>query len=102
MNVAVVVVTHGTYDAFVIPLMSLSFHGAAGGVVSADRGLPMLFFVPLPVAFVDSVIGTAYVVFTSVALSVLIFVKVFCNINSGNVMSAFSCMPMFFFVGCPS
>ena len=102
VNVAVIVFTHSTYDTFLVPLVTLSFHGAVRSIVTADGRLPVLFLVPFPNFFVDSVIGTANVVFANVTFSVVVFVNVIGNINSGNVVSAVCSVPMLFLVGRPS
>lgn len=102
VNVAVTVFTHSTYDTFLVPLVTLSFHGAVRSIVTADGRLPVLFLVPFPNFFVDSVIGTANVVFANVTFSVVVFVNVIGNINSGNVVSAVCSVPMLFLVGRPS
>jgi hypothetical protein len=63
--------------------------------------MPMLFIIISPYFFVVYVVRSTYVVFTNVAFTVVVFIKVLCNINSGNVVSAASCMPMVLFVRGP-
>lgn len=101
VNVIANVGAHSTCDAFAVHLVTLSFGSTVGSIVSAYGGMPVLFIIKSPYFFVVYVVRSTYVVFTNVAFAVVVFIKVLCNINSGNVVSAASCMPMFFFVRGP-
>ena len=61
----------------------------------------MLFLVIAPLSFVNSMIGTAYVVFARVTFTVLVQIRMTLYVNSGNVMSAGGSMPVICLVRCP-